>query len=72
MVSINSIIFIDLWLTIKNPFKSKNARFKYYYTFVFFSAIIGLICKKSLFDYACNPNSDLKPEGCLWNTINTE
>jgi len=32
--AINSIIFLDLWLTLRNPFYPRGRRAKWYYLFI--------------------------------------
>ena len=34
LVSLNSLIFIDLWLTLRNPFQAAKKRVKYYKGYV--------------------------------------
>ena len=43
---VSSLIFIDLYLTLKNPFKKRSSRVKYYLLIILLNVFVTLLYKK--------------------------
>ena len=46
-LSLNSMLFIDLYLTLRNPFKPRESRVKWYFIFTTLMGLITIIPKTS-------------------------
>ena len=66
--TLNCLIFVDLFLTIKNPFKPRDQRLKYYILLVLFNSFICTFCFYHINSIKC-PSVASCPENIFFDLL---